>query len=199
MAKHTYSVGSHDFSTLSAAKKKAQQYANEEGYPMTIVHTIQKTDKYTKTRGRVLGFSAGDIYYGKDIVIQPKLVKNPIWPFGPGQPLGSRHYVYKVKGKSSGKSSTVTRYKGYAIYKRQDGNYSVPSLTGNDGSYFEDKNEAKRFIAASVRRNPSAVIVVKNPASWFKRCVEGVKKSGSGYDPGAVCGSVMRRKKAKGR
>lgn len=33
---------------------------------------------------------------------------------------------------------------------------------------------------------------------WFDRCVAGVKKSGSADDPEAVCGSVLKRKRAKG-
>lgn len=32
---------------------------------------------------------------------------------------------------------------------------------------------------------------------WFKRCVKGVKASGSAADPQAVCGAVLKRKRAK--
>jgi sRNA-binding protein len=32
------------------------------------------------------------------------------------------------------------------------------------------------------------------PREWFQRCVEGVAASGSGVDPGAVCGAVWARK-----
>lgn len=88
------------------------------------------------------------------------------WPFDAGQLLGSRTYHYKIskKGRSVSKS-TNARFKGYTIYKDQNGNYTVPGLTGNDGSYFEDLREAKRFIADSVRKNPGIrkpnVIIIK--------------------------------------
>ncbi len=108
------------------------------------------------------------------------------WPFDAGQLLGSRTYHYKInkKGRSISKS-TNTRFKGYTIYKDQNGNYTIPGLTGNDGSYFDDLREAKRFIADSVRnvrnvrknpeiRKPNMIkikkvhtLILKNPDKRF--------------------------------
>lgn len=142
-----------------------------------------------------------------------KKVKN-IWPFGPGQLLGSRSYHYKITGKGKRtkvQKSTTKSFKGYRIYKDLNGNYTIPQLTGNDGTYFEDLKEAKRFITDNVRfyrprlkKNPGqgmkhTVITISNPAEWFKRCVEGVKAKGGSYDPQAVCATVMRKKKANAR
>ena len=104
----------------------------------------------------------------------PRKLKN-FWPFDAGQLLGSRTYHYKVgkKGRPSSRS-TNSRFKGYTIYKRDDGNYTVPGLTGNDGSYFEDLREAKRFIKDSKGKNPGVIkikrvhtLILKNPDKRF--------------------------------
>jgi hypothetical protein len=96
-----------------------------------------------------------------------KRVKN-IWPFDAGQLLGSRSYHYKVtgRGKNTKVSKSSTRFKGYSIYKDENGNYTVPKLTGNDGSYFEDLREAKRYITANRQSNPGmkrTVVYITNP------------------------------------
>lgn len=51
----------------------------------------------------------------------------------------------------TGARPASTRYKGYAIQPRGDG-YAVPSLDRD--SVFDDKQEAKRFIDATTKRNP---------------------------------------------
>lgn len=126
-----------------------------------------------------------------------KRVKN-IWPFDSFK----SSTVYHVKPRKTGSriSGNVTKYKGYQIYKSPEGLYTVPELTGNDGSWFEDLRQAKRYINSTVKdmrqSNPKNLTInIKNPADWFARCVEGVKSKGSGYDPNAVCASVMRRKR----
>lgn len=55
------------------------------------------------------------------------------------------------------------------------------------------------FSTGKKAHNPikETVLVIKNPDDWFARCMEGVRKSGSGYDPGAVCASVRRKKQAR--
>lgn len=70
--KHTYTVGTRDFKTLAAAKKDAQEYANEMGHSVTVYHQGQKEDRHTATRGRVLGFSASSLKNYPDIVVKPK-------------------------------------------------------------------------------------------------------------------------------
>ena len=80
---------------------------------------------------------------------------NPIWPFGPGQPLGSREYVGHVgkRGRVS-KSSMSSIYKGYTVYASGDA-FTVPQIDRE--SRFDTKKDARRFIDAEIKdakRNP---------------------------------------------
>ena len=161
MAKHTYSVGTRDFSTLAAARKDAREYANELGRSVTITHLIQKTDSYTRTRGRVLGFSASDIKYGPDIEVQPSKKTNPrrkkkrnLWPFD----AFKQTTVYRAK---SGRKRTTAgkAYKGHLIYKQGDA-FVVPSIDSD--SMFDTRGDAQRFITNwnKQRPNPKQRVIV---------------------------------------
>lgn len=77
MAEHTYVIGTKEFKTLTAARKYAQEYANEDDRPITITHEIRPTDRATRIHQRVLGYSASHLRYGKDIVVSPKRKRNP--------------------------------------------------------------------------------------------------------------------------
>ena len=75
---------------------------------------------------------------------RPRTVKN-FWPFDRFSTVSSPRV----------RRTTNVRYKGYGIYKQGEGEFIVPGLTGDDGSWFESVKEAKRFIDASKRhRNP---------------------------------------------
>lgn len=49
------------------------------------------------------------------------------------------------------------------------------------------------MAARKTSRNPHG----SKPKGWFKRCVAGVKRSGSAVDPNAVCGAIEARGKKK--
>ncbi len=149
-----------------------------------------------------------------------RTVKN-VWPFGPGQLLGSRETVRHMR---SGKKLTSSggRYKGYAIYKRPDGEFEVPSI--DKESRFDTRRDAQRFIDDEVkaRRNPISGASLQEFASLFpggnitpailkrvareyarvtnpgrgafKRCVEAVAASGTAASPSGVCAAAARRK-----
>lgn len=82
---------------------------------------------------------------------------NPMWPFGPGQPLGSRT-THSHIDRRSGAHTTVTKsavYKGYAIFQTGTGEFEVPQIDRE--SRFDTKKDAQRFIddEVKVRRNHS--------------------------------------------
>lgn len=130
--------------------------------------------------------------------------------------FGTQTTTYRIgrRGKPSTKQVSTITYKGYKIFydKSVDG-WFIPQIDRE--SMFESKKEAKRFIDDEVKimgrsnwanrpnwANPQSkiketVLVIKNPDDWFARCIEGVRKSGGGYDPGAVCASVRRKKQAR--
>jgi len=97
-----------------------------------------------------LGFEEGE----GDAETNPKHLRN-VWPFGPGQLLGSREYVYHLKGKGSRtratKTSTATVYKGYRITPSEYG-FVVPRI--DPDSSWDSLKIAKRVIDDHVKRNP---------------------------------------------
>src|ERR1035441_9287254 len=76
-----YMIGSMEFRTKAAAVAKAKEYIKYDGEPVTISIERWKTDKYTKTRGRVLGFSASSLLPTKYITVKVgKRKSNPSYP-----------------------------------------------------------------------------------------------------------------------
>lgn len=71
----SYDIGAA-YSTANKAKAiaKAKYYANSDGEPVTI--SVQYT-REPNSKSRVLGFSASDIKFGKDIIVKPDKTKNP--------------------------------------------------------------------------------------------------------------------------
>jgi hypothetical protein len=91
--------------------------------------------------------------------------KRNLWPFGEGQPLGSRSYTYDLQGareaaaeEKRGKPKVQARYKGYTIYKTSDGEF-YSSLDRD--SWYERLVDVKRSIddykkgRGNPARNPS--------------------------------------------
>jgi hypothetical protein len=76
----TYVVGTNTYRTRAEAIKKAREYADETGMPEPVHIERQKTDRYTKTRGRVLGFSASSILPTKTFYVKPSRRSNPSLP-----------------------------------------------------------------------------------------------------------------------
>ena len=119
---------------------------------------------------------------------------NPIWPFGPGQPLGSREYVGHVgkRGQVS-KSSMSSVYKGYTVYASGDA-FTVPQIDRE--SRFDTKKDARRFIDDTVKHshNPDAEIYqepaygnqfYKKGRTWYRRLTfrsPGFKEAGGTGD-----------------
>lgn len=50
----------------------------------------------------------------------------------------------------------------------------------------------------ATRRSRSKRGGEKLTKGWFRRCVESVYRDGGAYDPEAVCGALLKRKKAAG-
>lgn len=72
----TYVVGTSEFKTRAQAVKRAQEYANDSGRPVTVAIERRKSDRGTKVRGRVLGFSASSILPTKYFEVKPR-ASNP--------------------------------------------------------------------------------------------------------------------------
>ena len=70
-----YYIGTNEFSTRDAAVKRAQQYANEEGGPVTVRVERESTSKYTRARTSALGYSVSSQLPGYEFQVMPK--KNP--------------------------------------------------------------------------------------------------------------------------
>jgi hypothetical protein len=87
-----------------------------------------------------------------------------LWPFGPGQPLGSRTTVRHVSTpKSKSRASRASdAYRGYTIYKQPDGYFTVPQLSG---ARFYSKKIAKEAIDYEKAGVPKSAIAraFKNP------------------------------------
>ena len=81
---------------------------------------------------------------------------NPVWPFGPGQPLGSRTTVTHIDKRSRAVTTTTGsgNHKSYQILKHGDGTFEVPQIDRE--SRFDTKRDAQRFIDDEVKyaRNP---------------------------------------------
>jgi len=104
-----------------------------------------------------------------------KTRRKNIWPFGAGQPLGSRSYLYRVddaprkgsrqhlpktKRSAAGGSARSTTYKGYRIVARREG-FVIPKIDRD--SIFDTKRDAQRFINDSVkwaRKNPGLLDIL---------------------------------------
>lgn len=78
---------------------------------------------------------------GSGKVLKDEKVPN-VWPFGPGQLLGSRSTTYHVKSGRK-KTGTGNTWKGYKIYKTDSG-YEVPGI--EKGTEFDSVRDAKKFI-----------------------------------------------------
>ena len=104
----TYYVGSTPFKTRADAVRRAQEYADSDGMPVTVTVERQKTDAYTKTRGRALGFSVSSLLPSKSFVVKPH-------KRGRSNPGGRK--LTKTQRRAKAKSAASKRRKVTAAVK----------------------------------------------------------------------------------
>jgi hypothetical protein len=152
-------------SRRNPADQSAAMYSSFHGKPSTEVVEVEEREHYHGNLAELgvlveLGVETRDgyeVWLGFDAESEgADAGSNPIWPFGPGQPLGTKTTVRRVgKGyKPSTKSTTKGLYKGYMIYEYQGGaggvdGFVVPQIDRD--SVFESKKEARRFIDDEVK------------------------------------------------
>jgi hypothetical protein len=144
--KSTYYVGSTPFSTRDAAVKRAKQYANEDGTPVTVTVEREKTDRYTKTRGRVLGFSVGSLLPSKQFEVKPDKQK--------ANPRG--RIVVKGVEYDKGQNRTWISVETPQFSKRYYVSGYVPKSKALGFVRARVERELKEFNPGKAKRNPAS-------------------------------------------
>lgn len=91
----TYNIGSISFSSLASAKAKAKQYANDEGYPVTVL----KETHYYRDRG-MIGPHLEKVT-SREYVVKPSKRRNPT--AAPKSAIPLKFTPAKVRRTKSGK------------------------------------------------------------------------------------------------
>jgi hypothetical protein len=148
------------------ADQSAAMYSSFHGKPSTEVVEVAEQEHYHGNLAELgvlvelgvetvngyevwLGFDAES--EGADAGSNPRRKRNAIWPFGPGQPLGTKTTVHHVgKHGHSTTASSKGLYKGHMIYGTGQG-FTVPSIDRE--STFDTKKDARKFVDAWTRKN----------------------------------------------